>query len=117
MSSGASFFRVVKASPPTLRDFTSNADRNRPIPPHLPVELHRLWDGLSVYDSLAGAEQKARLSPALGSWVAELAIPAHATISFERTTRERGHFTLWGEPGELLRCVTRVYAVALTVNE
>lgn len=48
--------------------------------------MYRLWDGLSVYDTLAGAETKARKSPMIGDFIAELRIVAGGSVRVERTT-------------------------------
>lgn len=51
----------------------------------------------------------ARRYPALGSFIAEVRLPTGARS--ERTLRRRGHFTVWGDPDELLDGVQRVTAV------
>lgn len=103
--------RIVRSNPPTRRDFTSNAARGRPLPPGAPPEVVRLWDGLSVYETAGQARRHAKASPMLGGYVAALDLPATAAIRCERTTRSRGHYTLWGEPDALLGCVSEVIPV------
>jgi len=104
------FFRIVRTDPPTVDDFTSAAARGRRITAGLPEALHRLWDGISVYATVAQAQRKARRSPMLGAHVAELLVEEVGPIRFERTTREAGHFTLWGGPTTLLQSVVSVHA-------
>ena len=48
----------------------------------------------------------------LGTYVAELRLDEDGPIRFERTTREPGHHTLWGDPAELRRCVVSIRPVA-----
>ena len=110
------FFRIVRTAPPTINDFISAEAKGRMIAPSIPYELHRLWDGLSVYATAQQAARKARRSPSIGRYVAELHIPEDGAIRFERTTREPGHHTLWGEPEVLLRCVMSVRPVAEIVS-
>ena len=109
-----SFFRIVKSDPPTVDDFVSAQARGRQPPASLPADLRRLWDGLSVYATLAQASRKARQSPMIGAFIAELRIAPGSSIRFERTTRESGHHTVWGTPSELLACVTTVVPVRST---
>src|SRR5688572_26719769 len=102
------FFRIVKNDPPTADDFVSAQARARQQPATLPTERRPLWDGLSAYATLAQASRKARQSPMIGAFIAELRIAPNRSIRFERTTRESGHHTLWGTPSELLASVTTV---------
>jgi hypothetical protein len=108
VSAARHFFRVEKSATPSVADFRSNRAKGRTIPSHLPPELHRLWNGLSFYDTFEAALTKAKESPGLGTYVSELVIPTDGTIRWERTTRDPGHHTLWGEPEDLHRCVVHV---------
>lgn len=105
---GQTFYRIVKTDPPTIEDFTAGSVRGRPIPAHLPVELHRLWDGLSLYSTLAQARRKQRLSPRIGEYIAAMFVPDDSRIQIERTTRESGHHPIWGPPDVMLACVVGV---------
>jgi hypothetical protein len=100
------FFKIVHSESPTLSDFLSNVARGRSFPSD--PEQVRLWDGISVYDSRAQARRRARKAPFLGGFIAELRVPEETSIRYERTTRSRGHYTLWGDPATLLACVIRV---------
>ena len=93
-----SFYRIVKTNPPTLEDFLSNQAKGREVHRGIHRGMVRLWDGLSMYASEEQASSKAAQSPMLGSFVAELVIPADGPIRIEQTTRDREHFTLWGDP-------------------
>jgi hypothetical protein len=104
------FFRIVTTNPPSVADFLSDKARGkaRPTDP----ARRDLYEGLSVYATLAQAWRKARDLPVLGGYVAELRIPDDALVRVERTLRSsRGHHTLWGEPEDLLRFVVAVFAV------
>jgi len=109
-----SFYRIVKHDPPNRRDFLSNrATRGEPRP-DLPIHLRRLWDGLSVHDSLEQARRQAREAPWLGTRIAVLVVPegAEAGLRWERTIPNNpGHYTLWGDPDDLLRQVERVVPI------
>lgn len=103
-------YRVVQTDPPTLWDFTSNeARRRRPRRP-LDTVGRRLWRGLSHFDTLEAARAAARNTPALGHFVAEIAVPDDDSVEVERTGRA-GHYTMWGSPGRLLGYVRRVVPV------
>ena len=99
------FYRIVQTDPPELSDFLSNAAKGkrprRPTPGVL-----RLWDGISVYDTLRQARITARTFPHLGRHIAILHVPDDGSVQFEQTLEPaKGHFTLWGAPNVLLACV------------
>jgi len=98
--------RIVKTNPPTADDFTS-AMPHKPMP-RLPPELQRLQTGISAYRTLRQAMAKANRYPMLGSYIGVLDLPAEAPVSIERTTQQRGHFTIWAEPPVLLGFVIAV---------
>jgi len=68
----------------------------------------RLWDGLSMTDTRERAAMLQRRFPQLGAFIAVLDIATNGEIRVERTLREPGHHTIWGDPDELLRCVVAV---------
>ena len=102
------FFHVVLSDPPTVDDFTSNEAKGRQPRRPLTPEEQEIWSGISAYESWALARRKAGASPWLGEYVAELHIPAGSGIEARRTTNSRGHWTLWGDAAELLKCVVSV---------
>lgn len=110
------FFRIVKSNPPTESDFTSNFARGRRLPKQMPVPLQELWTGLSVYDRLGLARRKGELSPMLGSYIVELRIPEGSSIRVQRTTADPGHFTIWGEPSEVTKCITNIHPILRRVK-
>jgi hypothetical protein len=101
--------RIVLTDPPTRDDFSSNAGKGR-RPRSDEPEVLRLWDGLSVYATLAQARRKARGAPYLGRYVATLRIPDRAPARLERT-RGPGHHTLWADPAAALGWVVAVVPV------
>jgi hypothetical protein len=106
-----SFYRIVRSSPPTLQDFTSNSALGRVLRDPDPERQH-LWHGISVNATASQARTRARDFPALGRWIARLDIPSDAPVVWARTLpNSRGHHTLWGEPDVLLRCVVDVAPV------
>jgi hypothetical protein len=64
-----------------------------------------------VYATEAQARRKARVSPALGRYVAILEIPGDSTLEIERTTTSSGHHTIWGDAALLLSYVVAVVPV------
>ena len=103
------FYRIVRTNPATLADFTSNADKGRPVPDD-PVQS-AVWGGLSAYSTLAQARRKRRASPAIGEFIAVLRVPLDGSIRIERTLGGDGHHTLWGKPATLLSFVVSVERV------
>lgn len=47
----------------------------------------------------------------MGSYIAEVQIPVLGPIYFEQTGADPHHFTLWGDPVDLLARVTAVVRV------
>ncbi len=70
-----------------------------------------LQDGFSTSATEAQARSRARAIPELGTWIAELDIPEGSKIRFERTTKSRGHHTVWGRPSDIAACVVAVTEV------
>jgi hypothetical protein len=99
------FHRIVRTDPPTLDDFVSNQAKGKP-PPDDPA-LRAVWDGISVYSTLAQARRKRRASPALGAYIAMLRVPEGGAVRYERTLGE-GHHTLRGDPSDILGLVVSV---------
>jgi len=98
------FYRIVLTEPPTVEDFVSYEAEGR-TPETTNSDAVRLWSGISVYAMEAQGRRQARAYPFLGHYLARLEIPNAGPVRFERTTRSRGHYTLWGEPSALLACV------------
>lgn len=104
------FYRIVLTNPPTEADFLSNQAKGLPLR-HDTEEARRLWDGISAFDTEARARRMALRYPQQGGFVAELRISASGAIRFERSTATRGHYTLWGEPADLLASVVAIVPV------
>ena len=99
------FYRIVRTNPPTIADFMSNAAKGK-RPRHPEPEVLRLWDGLSAYSTVEQARATAQLFPRLGRYIATVRVPEPGTVQFEQTRDPaEGHFTLWGEPAEMLALV------------
>jgi hypothetical protein len=99
-------YRVVQSIPPTLDDFESDRKRGRPTP--VDPTMRPLVDGFSAFNSEARARSKAQTYLGPGSYIAELEIPEGSAIRFRRTTRARGHYTVWGKPAEITQRVVGV---------
>jgi hypothetical protein len=102
------FYHMVATDPPTVDDFRSNHAKGRVPRRPLTAEEQDLWEGISAYETWSLARRKAGASPWLGEYIAELHIPARSAIRARRTTTSRGHWTLWGDPEDLLGCVVSV---------
>ena len=100
------FYRVVKANPPGIRDFLSGKilDRTPPADPN----LLPLWDGISVFDTEDRARQRALRVPSLGEYIAAMEIPDDGSIRYERSLNRPGHYTLWADADALLALVVSV---------
>jgi len=83
-------FRIAKHDPPTEEDFQPS----RPLPSD-DEETKRLRSGVSMWATQQQARNKARAMAWLGYVIARVTIPDSATV--ERTTRSRGHHTVWGD--------------------
>lgn len=66
-----------------------------------------IWAGVSIQNTIAQARNRAKVVRGK-THVAVLEIPDDALVRFERTGDTRGHYTLRGEPHELLRYVGNV---------
>lgn len=107
----ASFYRIVRTNPASEDDFLSDKARGLPPRNDEPLTLH-VWDGISVYRTLAQAQGKARDYPFLGRFIAELNIDVDSPDIRIEKTYGRGHHTLWGAPAVLLRAVVRVIGIS-----
>ena len=104
-------YRVVHTDPPTVRDFLSQKVLGIPLK-HQTAKVLRLWDGLSVYRTLEQARTRARQTPRLGLYIAELAIPLNDDrIIVELDNGRNGHCTIWGNPWLLRSFVVSVMPV------
>jgi hypothetical protein len=101
---------VTRTDVPTLRDFRSNTAKGRQ-PPAYDSETLRLWAGLSVFDTLERARERAQHLPALGRFIATIQLPLDGSVHYEQTGNDRHHFTLWADPLVLLRSVIAVEPV------
>jgi hypothetical protein len=89
------YWRIVRADPPTEGDFLSNAARGR-RPPDADPETIRLWNGLSAYGSEDAARRTARAFPRIGTFLAAVGIEDGDPVRFEKTLGFE-HYTLWGD--------------------
>lgn len=103
------FYRVIRAASPSVRDFLSGKvlGRTPPVDP----DLLPLWDGISVFDTEDRARRRALSVPSLGDYIAALEIPDDGSIRYERTLKRPGHYTVWAGAEVLLACVASVVLV------
>jgi hypothetical protein len=105
------FYRILEGPMPRLRDFTSFQALGRPLRRQTP-ELLRRWSGISVYETEEQARAMAVWRPSIGRFIAAVRIEEGAPIRVEQTgDPATGHYTLWGEPSELLARVVSIVPV------
>ncbi len=106
-------YRVVRSDPATADDFLSQYRRNllgsaaSRRPPPTDPRLLRIWDGVSMSATKRQAEQQRARYRRLGMYMAVMDLPV-VRFRMERSTATPGHFTVWGDPGDLLQCVREV---------
>ena len=101
----------MRTNPPADADFLSDKARGLPPRNDEPLTLH-VWDGISVYQTLAQARRKARDYPFLGQFIAELNLDTDLPRIRIEKTFGRGHHTLWGTAAALRRSVIAITPVA-----
>ena len=102
-------YRIVRANPPIVDDFMSDAAFGEPPPPD--PERARLHDGISTFNTEQQARRKAQAYPILGSYLATIVLPDDAPARVERTLGSRGHQTVWADPAYLLAHVMSIAPV------
>lgn len=104
-------YRIVSHNPPTTDDMRSYHELGIPLRSTTP-EAQRRARGISLYNTLAQARKLGIGPPWHGSgYIAELQIPDDAQVTIERTGRQRGHYTLWGSPDDILEYITHVVPI------
>jgi len=109
LSETLTLYRIVWTDPPTANDMTSNTALGRQPRGNDP-EVLRLWRGISLFNSVERARRQAQRRPWHGkAFIATLVIPLTA-FQLEQT-RSDGHYTLWGDPHDILEYVRHVERV------
>lgn len=100
------FYRLVMSDPATRDDFLSYEALGL-VPEDATDEQRRICKGVSVNATRTQALKRRRL-PALRRYLytAELVVPEGSNITYERSGSQPGHHTLYGDPDDLLACVT-----------
>jgi hypothetical protein len=101
---GRVFYRIIRSSQAVLDDFKSAKALGKPLRDRTHV---REWEqGVSVFDSLDYAQQRARTFRfALGRFVVAIRVPDDEGIEVAQTGNDQHHFTIYAEPGRLLSMV------------
>jgi hypothetical protein len=107
------FFRVVGEAEVDIDDLVPDFLKGRPPrDSNVTDEILLFWLGISVFDTEVRARHKARAWPILGSFIAELSVPAEPLYVWRRTIpTSKGHHTVWADPNLLVRCVVRAVRV------
>ena len=97
--------RIVKAAQPNEDDFLSQKAKGLRLRDD---QYESIWDGISVWETIDQARETAAGSRyRLGSYVAVLDVPETGPVRWQRTTKSEGHYTLWGQPADLLALVQK----------
>jgi hypothetical protein len=105
-------FRICTTEVPTDWDLQSHEARGKSPPRSAPASVIRDWSRLSVYTTRAMAEDKAREIVRLGSWVAELEVPAEVRMFRSKPTPAGQHVSLVGtNPDQLRRYIVAIRPV------
>ena len=104
-----SLYRTVKSNPPARDDFLSYERLGKPMPRS--EEQIRRWKGVSTFETLDQARRIAIANPGQGDFIAEVAIPADGRITYERTGKSAGHYTVWGDADTIVQYVISVVPV------
>jgi hypothetical protein len=107
----ATFYRIIRTAPANLIDVTSNAGLGKRPVRVLTPKHERLWDGLSVFESVTTASRQARQYPRLGTLLAEIRFQPDDAFRAERTGTAPGRWTLWADADLILRRVAGIMSV------
>ena len=103
-------YRLVQGSQALAQDFMSDEAKGAPMRPQQRQDI-RLYRGISMLSSAAGARDRGRDYPQLGSWIAELDIPQAGYVEVHKTLGPE-HYSVIGLPGILRALVRRVEPVS-----
>lgn len=88
------YFRVLDSENLAVTDFMSAKEKGEPLRlPHTSDRL-RLWEGVSVFDSLDAARSLARRRQPPRRWIAVLRVQETVGIHIEKTGRNPSHHTV-----------------------
>lgn len=96
-------YRVTKSNPPDRHDFLSSALQEKDLrPPE--IKDPRLYAGVSTFLQRSQAEDRARVFPALGTFVVQMQVPdaGNAPVALFASGATSGHITVVGTPARLL---------------
>jgi hypothetical protein len=100
-------YRLCRHDPPEARDFWSHKRRGIPLADPLREEL---WDGISCSERI-DALRRARHLFGRMSCIAGLAIATDSACQFRQTGDDIHHFTVWGEPEEIMLLVVATHPI------
>ena len=98
-------YRLCRHDPPRAQDFWSHKRRGLPCADPL---LADLWEGVSCSERI-DALRRARHLFGRMVCIAELAITADSACRYRQTGHDIHHYTVWGDPEELLRLVVATH--------
>ncbi len=101
-------FRFIRGETPTLDDFKSHGALGKRMSRGQddPDAVRRWNDGISVFDEFTRA---CELAADLGfGWIATIALEYTAGYEVSQYGRDRHHYTIFGEPEQLMALVSKV---------
>jgi len=106
------FYRIANLFPPSAEEYRTKRQKDGSPPPNAKIEVIRAYDGLSAFDSEAGAMRQGIRFPALGTKVVRYHLPVNGEISWGQSFRA-GHYTLAGELDSLAEYLDMEFVVEI----
>jgi len=110
-------FRFVRGETPTLDDFQSQGARGKQMRfnRHDSDAVRRWNAGVSVYDDF---EHASRLAADAGfEWIATLTLRVPTSYEVSQYGRDPRHYTIFGDPEELMALVSEVHHVSWPLGD
>ncbi len=95
-------YRFVASNPPTRDDFRSKEALGVECPDD--ETLARCWSGISCFATEVQLRSHEKYFHAATA-IAVIEVTDECDVRVERTTKSRGHHTVWGEPERILSLV------------
>jgi hypothetical protein len=110
-------YRFIRGETPTLDDFRSQGALGKRMRWNQddPDAVRRWNGGISVFDDFVRASELA--SGSGFGWIATIALEDSAGYEVSRYGRDRHHYTIFGEPEQLMALVSEVRPVPRTSKE
>jgi hypothetical protein len=110
-------FRFIRGETPTLDDFKSHGALGKRMrrDQHDPEAVRRWHGGISVFDDFARA---CELASGLGfGWIATITLEDSAGYDVSQYGRDRHHYTIFGEPEQVIALISEIRPVPRAPGE